>query len=103
MGMKAAHHARFEIEPGSLPDITCGVCTDRVTGVNRMQEFRPTYFTAEWTDGVLVEVRLWGPRMLQDGSLGKRELDYRWKKSPCSAARYPQSVVEITGLTAPTF
>ena len=30
---------------------------------------------------MLVEVRVWGPRVLQDGSLGERELDYRWKKT----------------------
>jgi exodeoxyribonuclease-3 len=30
---------------------------------------------------VLKEVRIWGPRVLQDGSLGKRELDHRWKRT----------------------
>lgn len=97
--MKATHHARFDIEPGGLQDMTCGVCTDRVTGVNRMQEFRPTYFTAEWTDGVLVEVRFWGPRLLQDGSLGKRELDYFWKKTratgPVKYTDLPRSVASL--------
>jgi hypothetical protein len=45
-----------------------------------VQVFRPTYFTAEWAGDVIVEVRIWGPRVLQDGSLGKRELDHRWKR-----------------------
>lgn len=66
--------ARFDLAPGSLSDMTCGV-----NGQRFVQQFRPTYFTAEWAGGVLKEVRMWGPRMLQDGSLGKRELDHRWK------------------------
>lgn len=50
-----------------------------VNGQGFVQEFRPTYFTAEWSGNVLKEVRIWGPRVLKDGSLGKRELDHRWK------------------------
>ncbi|OBF91604.1 endonuclease/exonuclease/phosphatase [Mycobacterium sp. 852002-51163_SCH5372311] len=68
-------HARFEITPGSLPDMTCGY-----NGQDFVHQFRPTHFTAEWTRGVLKEVRIWGPRLLQDGSLGKRLLDHRWKR-----------------------
>lgn len=67
---------RFELEPDSLPDMLCGV-----NGEVFLQEFRPTSFTAEWAGGVLVQVRIWGPRVLQDGSLGKRELDHRWKRA----------------------
>ncbi|MDV3135333.1 hypothetical protein [Mycobacterium sp. 29Ha] len=67
---------RFQLEPGSLPDMLCGV-----NGEGFVQEFRPTSFTAEWAGGVLVEVRIWGPRVLQNGSLGKRDLDHRWKKA----------------------
>ncbi|WP_024445209.1 endonuclease/exonuclease/phosphatase family protein [Mycolicibacterium iranicum] len=67
---------RFQLEPDSLPDMLCGV-----NGEGFVQPFRPTSFTAEWTRGVLVEVRIWGPRVLQDGSLGKRELDHRWKNA----------------------
>lgn len=70
----ATKFARFPIEPGTLPDMPCGV-----NGEPFVQVFRPTYFTAEWSGDVLVEVRIWGPRVLQDGSLGKRELDHRWK------------------------
>ncbi|MGV0872110.1 hypothetical protein [Mycolicibacterium sp. XJ879] len=67
---------RFQLEPGSLPDMLCGV-----NGEGFVQAFRPTSFTAEWSSGVLVEVRIWGPRVLQDGSLGKRDLDHRWKRA----------------------
>lgn len=67
-----------------------------VNGVTFVQTFRPTYFTAEWSSGVLVEVRVWGPRVLQDGSLGKRELDHRWKPARATGgvnyAELPQSV-----------
>lgn len=66
---------RFPLEPGSVPDMLCGV-----NGQGFVQSFRPTSFTAEWTGGVLTEVRIWGPRVLRDGSLGKRELDHRWKR-----------------------
>jgi exonuclease III len=65
---------RFDLAPGSLSDMRCGL-----NGQMFVQQFRPTYFTAEWVSGVLKEVRIWGPRLLQDGSLGKRELDHRWK------------------------
>ncbi len=67
---------RFLIEPGTLTDMRCGV-----NGEPFEQVFRPRYVTAEWCGGVLVEVRIWGPRVLKDGSLGKRELDHRWKGS----------------------
>ena len=71
--------------------MTCGG-----NGEKLAQEFRPTYFTAEWSDGVLVQVRLWGPRVLQDRSLGERELDYRWKKTratgPVKYTDLPRSV-----------
>ena len=65
---------RVPLQDGALPDMLCGV-----NGEGFAQEFRPTSFTAEWVDGVLVEVRIWGPRVLKDGSLGRRELDHRWK------------------------
>lgn len=67
--------ARFDLPPETLPDMPCGV-----NGQDFVQPFRPTYVTAEWTGGVLKEVRIWGPRVLQDGSLGKRLLDHVWKK-----------------------
>jgi exodeoxyribonuclease-3 len=73
-----------------------GVCTDEAKGVKRVQKFRPIYFTADWTDGALVQARLWGPRVLQDGSLGERDLDYRWKRTratgPVKYSDLPSSV-----------
>ncbi len=66
---------RFSLALGSLPDMACGV-----NGRAFVQWFRPTYVTAEWANGVLKEVRIWGPRVLQDGSLGKRELDHVWRQ-----------------------
>lgn len=77
-------HARIDLPPGSLPDMTCGV-----NGQNFVQQFRPTYITADWTGGVLNEVRIWGPRLLQDGALGKRELDHRWKKNAAAGGVKP--------------
>ena len=68
--------ARFDLAPGSLSDMTCGL-----NGQKFVQQFRPTYVTAEWASGILKEVQIWGPRLLQDGSLGKRELDHQWKRT----------------------
>lgn len=67
-------NARFEIA-NSLSDMTCGL-----DGQEFLQQFRPVYVTAKWSDGVLAEVRIWGPHRLRDGSLGTRELDRRWKR-----------------------
>ena len=89
--MAEKHHQRFDVEPGSLGRTArCGASTDAIKGIQRAQDFQPTYFTADWTDGVLVQVRLWGPRILDDGSLGDRDLDYRWKKTAATGpVRYP--------------
>jgi hypothetical protein len=89
--MPVKHNQRFEVEPGSMPrEWRCGTNSDEIKGVRRVQDFQPTYFTADWVDGVLVQVMLWGPRILDDGSLGERELDYRWKKTAATGpVRYP--------------
>ena len=89
--MSDRHFARFDIGAADMPDMTCGV-----NGKRFVQDFRPSYFTAEWAKGVLVEVRVWGPRVLQDGSLGKRALDHRWKEDatgPVTYADLPPFVV----------
>lgn len=57
----------------------CGACTDEAKGIQRVRDFRPTHFTADWTDGVLVQVRVWGPQLRDDGSEVERDLDYRWR------------------------
>jgi exodeoxyribonuclease-3 len=49
--------------------------------VNPVQNFRPRYVTATWTGGFLVEARVWGPRVLKDGSRGTRQCDHVWKAS----------------------
>lgn len=84
------HGVRFDLMPGELADMACGV-----NGQSLVQDFRPTYVTAKWSSGVLVEVRIWGPRVLKDGSLGARELDHVWKAIAasggvdCSELPYP--------------
>ena len=67
---------RFPLPSGSFPEMVCGV-----NGVNLTHAFRPSYFTAKWTkDGTaLIEVAIWGPQVLSDGSLGKRMLDHCWR------------------------
>jgi hypothetical protein len=89
--MSAKHQQRFPVEPGSLREsMRCGAVTDQINGIVRAKDFQPTYFTADWTDGVLVQVRLWGPQILSDGTLGERDLDYRWKKTGTTGPiRYP--------------
>lgn len=84
---------RLDLAPGSLPDMICGV-----NGQPFQQEFRPTYVTAEWAGEVLRELRIWGPRVLMDGSLGRRELDHVWTASSPSGLRYddlPSAVVTL--------
>ena len=79
-------HHRFELDT-PLPDMTCGN-----NGVPFQQMFRPTHFTAEWTNGALSEVRIWGPRVLKDGGLGSRLLDHCWNQRPVSLDALPKSV-----------
>ncbi|WP_068214147.1 hypothetical protein [Mycobacterium alsense] len=70
------HGLRYYIEEGLLPDMVCGATHVQT---KFQKKFRPRYFTAKIRGGVLEELRLWGPQVLKDGSLGQRELDYRWK------------------------
>jgi len=66
---------RFDIAPGSLPEMINGLNGDAA-----QQAFRPTHITADWNRDVLVEVRVWGPQLLQSGLLGSRQLDHLWKR-----------------------
>ncbi|ORW93995.1 endonuclease/exonuclease/phosphatase [Mycobacterium sp. IEC1808] len=75
VAVSGKHRVRFDLAPGSLCDMKCGL-----NGQGFVQDFRPTYVTAEWAGPVLKEVQIWGPRVLRDGSLGKRILDHQWKK-----------------------
>ncbi|ORV33913.1 hypothetical protein AWC00_26470 [Mycobacterium conspicuum] len=66
---------QFDIAPGSLADMVNGL-----NGEAAQKEFRPAYITADWNRGVLCEFRVWGTQLLQDGSLGSRQLDHLWKR-----------------------
>ena len=63
-------------------------------GVPFQQMFRPTHFTAGWTNGALSEVRIRGPRVLKDGGLGSRLLDHCWNRRPVSLDSLPKSVAD---------
>lgn len=78
---------RFDLTPGELNDMVCGN-----DGKNFTQAFRPSYFTADWSNGCLAEVRIWGPRVLQDGSTGVRMLDHCWRKLPIDIDGLPSAV-----------
>ncbi len=88
--MNIKHHKEFQLQE-PLRDMKCGV-----NGEPFQQEFRPTHFTADWTNGSLVQVMIWGPRVLDDGSLGERLLDHRWKtslaKAPVDLKDLPPSI-----------
>lgn len=76
MHISGTHHTRFDLAAGELDDMVCGN-----NGMNFNQVFRPSYFTADWSDGSLAVVRIWGPRLLQDGSTRLRMLDHCWRRS----------------------
>jgi hypothetical protein len=59
--------------------MACGGARNGVSSATGVEHFRPQYFTLEITDGRLTELRLWGPQIKQDGSLGIRHLDYLWQ------------------------
>ncbi|MGV0734466.1 hypothetical protein [Mycolicibacter sinensis] len=85
--MTGTRQARFDLAAGELGDMICGN-----DGKNLTQAFRPSYFTAMWSNGRLVEVRIWGPRVLQDGSTGVRMLDHCWRKPPIDSTDLPAAV-----------
>ncbi len=66
---------RIELAEGELPDMACGV-----NGVAQQTWFRPTHIDVEFDPKGVVETRIYGPRIKQDGSLGERELDHRWRR-----------------------
>jgi exodeoxyribonuclease-3 len=87
---------RVELVPGSLPDMTCGR-----NGQEFTQNFRPTHVTAEWVRGILKQVQVWGPRLLQDGSLGKRELDHQWTRPVAEGGvKYSDLPLAVSALLA---
>lgn len=66
---------RIELTDGQLPDMACGV-----NGVARQTWFRPTHIDVEFDPQGVVETRIYGLQVKQDGSLGERELDHRWRR-----------------------
>ena len=66
---------RIELSEGQLPDMACGL-----NGVAQQMRFRPTHIDVEFDPTGVVETRIYGPQIKQDGSLGKRELDHRWRR-----------------------
>jgi exodeoxyribonuclease-3 len=66
---------RIELSDGQLPDMACGV-----NGVAQQTSFRPTHIDVEFDAKGVVETRIYGPQVKQDGSLSQRELDHRWRR-----------------------
>lgn len=90
--MVGTHRERFELAAGELDDMVCGNNGETLT-----QGFRPSYFTADWVDGHLVEVRIWGPRVLINGTTGTRLLDHRWRTT---RARRPFDLSDLPSAVA---
>ncbi|WP_137145097.1 hypothetical protein [Mycolicibacterium sp. CR10] len=67
---------RIELADGQLPDMACGV-----NGVAQQTWLRPTHIDVEFDPKGVVETRIYGPQIKQDGSLSERELDHRWRRS----------------------
>lgn len=90
--MTGTHHAHFDLAAGELADMICGN-----NGTNFTNAFRPSHFTADWADGSLTEVRIWGPQVLKSGSTGVRMLDHCWRKTrttgPIDLNHLPSAVV----------
>lgn len=66
---------RVELTGGQLPDMACGA-----NGVANQMWFRPTHIDVEFDPKGVVETRIYGLHVKQDGSLGDRELDHRWRR-----------------------
>ncbi len=66
---------RIELADGQLPDMACGV-----KEVTQETWFRPTHIDVEFDPKDVVEIRIYGPQVRRDGSLGQREMDHRWRR-----------------------
>lgn len=66
---------RIKLADGQLPDMACGV-----NGVAQQTWFRPTHIDVEFDPKGVVETRIYGPQINQDGSVNERELDHRWRR-----------------------
>jgi 5-methylcytosine-specific restriction enzyme A len=96
--MAQVHSGEFWLnEPWDV--MKCGGVTDAAGGVSRSLSFRPTYFTAKWgSAGVLQEVKLRGPQVVEGGSDGERELAFHWhnmKDRPLEYADLPAGITDV--------
>ena len=57
-------------------DMACGV-----NGVAYQKWFRPTHIDVEFDPKGVVETRIYGRQIKQDGSLGLGILDHRWRRT----------------------
>lgn len=85
--MNGRHRARFDLAAGELDDLICGN-----NGENFSTAFRPSYFTADWSNGRLTQVRVWGPQILKSGATGARMLDHCWHRAPIDISSLPSAV-----------
>ena len=67
---------RIELADGQLPDMACGV-----NGVAYQKWFRPTHIDVEFDPAGVVETRIYGRQIKQDGSLGLGILYHRWRRT----------------------
>lgn len=66
---------RIGLAENQLPDMACGV-----NGVAQETWLRPTHIDVKFDLKGVVETRIYGLQIKQDGSLGQRELDHRWRR-----------------------
>jgi hypothetical protein len=68
----------YPLPEGTIPDMRCGV-SSKAESWSGSQEFRPQYVTFEVLGSQLREFRIWGQRVLKDGTLGVEHLDFVWR------------------------
>ncbi len=94
--IRLEHIARFGIEPGTVAD------QNRRYGT---WKFRPSWLEVTWRDGLLVEVRTSGPRVLKDRLSDKETAHTTWelrygrdpetgKPYPFDRSRLPQPIAD---------
>ena len=66
---------RIELADGQLPDMFNGV-----NGVAHQTLFRPTHIDVEFDLKGVVETRIYGLGIKEDGTVGKKKLDHRWHR-----------------------
>jgi hypothetical protein len=66
---------RIELADGQLPEMYNGV-----NGVAHQSLFRPTHIDVEFDPKGVVETRIYGLGIKDDGTVGNRKLDHRWHR-----------------------